>query len=92
MKTSVLKMSFYQRRVVVVKGAEEATRKNALLDSDDIRPLALRDRTRTSYTYILSCFGLPATGTSDKSVRKDRDLRVVQSATGMAQVLLRHLA
>ena len=46
-------------RRLVVKGGESG---NAFLDNDDIRPLALKDRTWTQRTYLTFWFSAAATG------------------------------
>lgn len=47
----------------VVKGSENIHGKDAWLDNDDIRPLALKDRTWTQTTYFTFWFSAVATGT-----------------------------
>ena len=49
------------RGSIVAKGAEEVKGKNVLLDNDDIRPLKLKDRTWTGYTYFTFWFSAAAT-------------------------------
>lgn len=58
----------FLKKHLVVKGAEEAKGLNALLDNDDIRPLALKDRTWTGYTYFTFWFSAAATGMSIPSL------------------------
>ncbi|EXJ88749.1 hypothetical protein A1O1_05681 [Capronia coronata CBS 617.96] len=41
------------KRRIVAKGAENVNKKDAWLDNDDIRPLALKDRTWTQLTYFV---------------------------------------
>jgi cytosine/uracil/thiamine/allantoin permease len=44
------------------KGAEEVNGKNVWLDNDDIRPLAIKDRTWSQKTYFTFWFSAVATG------------------------------
>jgi hypothetical protein len=73
---------------LVVNGSEQVKGFGALLDNDDIRPLALKDRIWTGYTYFTFWFSAAATGLSLASLRVRR-LTFIQSAISMAQVLLK---
>lgn len=56
-------MGFFKlsRPSLVAKGAEEVTGKDIWLDNDDLRPLKLKDRTWTQFTYFTFWFSAAAT-------------------------------
>ena len=54
-------MGLFARKSLVARGAEEVHGKNIWLDNDDVRPLKLKDRTWTGYTYFTFWFSAAAT-------------------------------
>ena len=50
------------KKRLAAKGVEGVHGRDALLDNDDIRPLALKDRTWTTRTYFTFWFSAVATG------------------------------
>lgn len=50
------------KRRFIAKGAEGVDARDAWLDNDDIRPLALKDRTWSQKTYFTFWFSAVATG------------------------------
>lgn len=50
------------RKRLAARGAEEVDGRNVWLDNDDIRPLAIKDRTWSQKTYFTFWFSAVATG------------------------------
>ena len=74
---------------LIAKGAEAVRGKNIWLDNDDLRPLALKDRTWTGYTYFTFWFSAAATGMLVTAGPYKQMLIGLQSATGMEPALLK---
>jgi cytosine/uracil/thiamine/allantoin permease len=66
-----MKESFKIQNHFVAKGAEDVHKADAWLDNDDIRPLALHDRTWSKVTYFTFWFSATATGKLLVSPRLD---------------------
>lgn len=64
-----------------VEGAEGVNGKDAWLDNDDIRPLALKDRTWSQKTYFVFWFSAVATG-KRSSFKKNYNTNTVHSVAG----------
>ncbi len=80
----------FRKRFFVAKGAENAHNKDAWLINDDIRPLAVKDRTWGKVTYFFFWFSAAATGQySLLTLNLDRQLNDEKSVTGIRRRLPR---